>query len=204
MRSLACALCVFALGCSFVASAHRPNGGAACMQSRRPPQVDTVVAASFAAAFVISLVVDTACAARAGADCSNDSVAVVVSGAAALIAGAPFMGSAIYGFEKPTCVDPEAVALVPRSIEAARGGDCQLALALAQEVRDGDPGVYAQLAVDPDVARCAQAEHDAHARDRAERNAWCTARRAEITEKAKTIDDPDERAKLLATMPVCL
>jgi hypothetical protein len=204
MRRLACALCMLAVGCSFVASSHRPNGGSACMQSRNPAHVDTIVAASFAAAFAISLVIDAACALHANADCSNDGVAVVVTGAAALIAGSPFLGSAIYGYEKPTCIDPEAITLAPRAIEAARGGDCQLALALAQEVRDGAPSAATQLALDPDVARCAEAERDAHARDRAERNAWCTARRAEITEKANAIDDPTERAKLLATMPVCL
>jgi hypothetical protein len=203
MRRIACVLCML-VGCSFVSSAHKPNGGSACMQSRRPAYVDTVVAASTAAAFAISLIVAATCTAHYAADCSNQGIAVVVTGGVALVAGTPFMGSAIYGYEKPTCIDPEAVTLAPRAIEAARGGDCQLALALAQEVRDGDPHAYTELAADPDVARCAQAEHDAHARDRAERNAWCIAKRAEITEQAKTVDDPDERAKLLATMPVCL
>jgi hypothetical protein len=203
MRRLACALCML-VGCSFVSSAHRPNGDGTCMRSRRPAHIDTAIAVTFAAAFVASLVAEGICTVRTNADCTAPGIAVVSTGAAALLAGTPVMGSAIYGYEKPTCIDPEAASLAPRAIAAARGGDCQLALALASDVHDGDPQVYTQLALDPDVARCAQTEQDAHARDRAERNAWCTARRAEITEKAKAIDDPDERAKLLATMPVCL
>jgi hypothetical protein len=202
MRRLACVLCML-VGCSFVAAIPRPNGDGMCMRSRRPAHVDTAIAVSFATAFVVSLVVEGVCTVRSNADCSAPGIAVVVAGAAALLAGTPIMGSAIYGYEKPTCIDPEAASLAPRAIAAARSGDCQLALALASEVRDGDPHTYTQLAFDPDVARCAQAEHDAHARDRADRNAWCVERRREISERAAEIDDADERAKLLATMPIC-
>ncbi|HEY1553147.1 MAG TPA: hypothetical protein VGG28_35190 [Kofleriaceae bacterium] len=205
MRALACVLCVVALGCSFVSSAHKPNGGDACMRSRHPAQIDTAIAVSLAAAFAIALVFDGVCAAHANADCSNQGIASVVTGAAALLVGTPFMGGAIYGYEKETCIDPEAETLARRAIEAAHGGDCPFALAIEPEVREGDPDVYARLLVpDPDFARCAKAARDAAAHDKAERNAWCLDRRREITEKANALEDPDERAKLLATMPLCL
>ncbi|HEX4454556.1 MAG TPA: hypothetical protein VH143_27030 [Kofleriaceae bacterium] len=204
MRTLACASCVLAIGCSFAASVPRPSGDGVCMRSRTPPHVDTAVALTLAAALVAGFVVAVSCTHTDQYDCASQDLLAVGTGAVALFVGLPFVGSALYGYGKPACIDPEAAELARRAIAAANAGDCDLALGLEPEVRDGDPHIYATvLQPDPAFARCVQAVQESHARERAARNAWCTARRAEISERAKTLEDPDERAKLLASMPVC-
>jgi hypothetical protein len=126
----------------------------------------------------------------------------------AVVAGLPFWTSAIYGYyevsscsdaQQPTSDetrhaerDAEAAALTEKATAAARSGDCATARIIGTQVLELDSQYYDTQFVSGAIRSCLEQDADA-----------CSRRRHDIFARANAISDPQQRAHLLETAPVC-
>lgn len=88
-------------GCSFIASEKPPAAATACMRSRGPAVLDTVVIATASALFASAEVCNGG--GFGGLDGTRDCLSSKVVYGLATIAALPYLFSAVYGYTRDLC-----------------------------------------------------------------------------------------------------
>jgi hypothetical protein len=99
------------------------------------------------------------------------------------------------------CGDPRAPAwaLIASAAWVATHAHCEPVKRLAGQVHAMDDELYARVFVaEPDIAQCLD-----HSTPERQHRFECTEVRTEMMQRAQALDDLDERARALASLPDC-
>lgn len=155
-RTLLFVLTIGLAGCSFMVQPHRTLDRHHDQPSVLPIVADTVFATAALAAGIGATVYRSSCDTSQWTCTPDlDNHLAHEAGAAAIVAGAAFAVSALYGHglyaENP---ESHAGGLAGQAAIAAHGGDCATAAAVVARVSSIDPHAYERLLDDPVVQAC--------------------------------------------------